>query len=100
MRRRGSRTELLRRRHPYFLRAEGAAPGTDRDLTQAVRALAGRLVDRRLGAPARHERVHRLHDEEEDDRGDDDERDQRIEERAVEKVALGDRESEVAEARL
>src|SRR5436190_14358620 len=68
-------------------RAERAATRRDRYLAEAFGALACRLVDRRLGAAARHQRVHGLHDEEEDRRCDRHEREHRVDEVAVREAA-------------
>src|SRR5437764_1486714 len=81
-------------------RTKGAAACGDGDLAQAFRTLPDGLVDRGLGAPARHQRVHRLDNQEEEDRGDHEERDQGVDECAVEEVALVGREAEAAEVRL
>ena len=57
-------------------------------------------VDVGLGLATAHQRVHGLNDEEEHRRGDRQERDQRVQEVAVEEVARVDRERQVLEVRL
>src|SRR5579885_2543210 len=81
-------------------RAEGAAAGVERDLAQALGALLRRRVERRLAARELDQRVHRQHDEVVDHGGDDDERDDGVDEVAVEELAVIDREGELREVRL
>ena len=80
-------------------RAERAAARGDRDVAQALGALPRRRGLRRPALPPRHERVDRLDDEVEEHGRDHDERDQRVEKRAVEEVALVDREASVPRSR-
>ena len=84
----------------HLRRAERAAARCDRDLAQALGAVARRRVGRRLRARAGDECVHRLdHEEEEDDR-DQHEGNQRVQEEPVVEAAAVDRERELREVRL
>ncbi len=84
---------------PTCGRAERAAPGRDRDVREALGALA-RRTDVLLGHQALEQRRERLDDEEVDDRRDGHERDQGVEEMAVVELRVVDREGQVAEVRL
>ena len=79
--------------------AVGAAAGRRRHLAQTLGALAYRLL---LGAHAQpvHQRVDRLDHQEEDDRGDEHEREQRIQEAPVGELRAVDGEGEVVEVLL
>src|SRR3954452_24537148 len=81
-------------------RTEGTLARTGGDRRQALRALLrrGRLVGSRL--VALHQAVDRYDDEEVDDRGEDQERDQRVEEHSVAEVRTVDGERQCAKVRL
>src|SRR3954462_13379410 len=79
-------TKIARDSGGLHRRTEGALAGAGGDRRQALRALLRRGRLGRHGVVALHQPVDRYDDEEVDDRGEDQERDQRVEELAVAKA--------------
>src|SRR5438874_2913980 len=86
--------------HAHLGGAERAATGLNRDRAEALGAVSSGRFDVRLGLAPGHEGVDGHDDEEEHRGGDEDERDDGVQEVAVGEPALSDVEVEVAEVRL